>query len=60
MHRKLRLNFSHLKSKFQIISDGEMTKTKVVDLKKLYNFIVENELSHLNLFRVSNTHFKTR
>ena len=23
-------------------SDGEMTKTKVVDLEKLYNFVVDN------------------
>jgi hypothetical protein len=37
--------FEFLKFKtqfFQTISDGETTKTKVVDTKKLYNFIVDN------------------
>ena len=29
---------------FQMTSDGEITKMKVVDLKKLYNFIVDNFL----------------
>jgi hypothetical protein len=27
---------------FKISSNGEMTRTKVVDLEKLYNFIVDN------------------
>jgi hypothetical protein len=27
---------------FQISSDGEMIKTKVVDVKKLYTFVVDN------------------
>jgi hypothetical protein len=27
---------------FQTTSDGETTKTKAVDLKKLYNFVVDN------------------
>jgi hypothetical protein len=27
---------------FQTTSDGEMTKTKVVYLEKLYNFVVDN------------------
>jgi hypothetical protein len=27
---------------FKSTLDGEMTKTKVVDLKKLYNFIIDN------------------
>jgi len=27
---------------FQMTLDGETTKTKVVDLEKLYNFVVEN------------------
>ena len=29
-------------SKFQMTSDGEIIKIKVIDLKKLYNFIVDN------------------
>jgi len=31
---------------FRMTSDGETTKTKVVDLQELYNFIVDN-LFHL-------------
>jgi hypothetical protein len=27
---------------FKVSSDGEMTKTKVVDLEKLCNFVVDN------------------
>ena len=43
MQCKIRLNF--LKFEIQILqmtSDGEMGKTKVVDLKKLQNFVVDN------------------
>jgi hypothetical protein len=29
---------------FQMISNGETTKTKVVDLEKFYNFVVDNFL----------------
>jgi hypothetical protein len=29
---------------FQTASDGETTKTKIVDLEKLYNFIDDNFL----------------
>jgi hypothetical protein len=35
------MNFSHLKFNFyQMTSDGEMTRTKVVDLDDIYNFVV--------------------
>ena len=34
MHSKIRI--------FKIVLDGEMTKTKVVDLKKLCNFVADN------------------
>jgi hypothetical protein len=40
---KITFDFSHLKFEFfKTTSDGEMTKTKAVDLEKLYNFVVEN------------------
>ena len=42
---------------FQMTSDGERTKIKVVDLLELYNFVVDN-FFHLNSFGVPNTHFK--
>jgi hypothetical protein len=41
---------------FQTTLDEKNGKTKVIDLKKLQNFVVE--LFHLNLFMVSNTYFK--
>ena len=42
---KLRLNFSNLKSIFfEVPSDGETAKIKVVDLKMLWNFVVDNFL----------------
>jgi hypothetical protein len=54
----LSLNFvwsSHiLKFKFWIIqtkSDREMTKTRIVDLNKFYNFVADN-FFYLNLFTI--------
>jgi len=47
---KLRLNFSNLKFEFfQMTSDGEITKIKVVDLQKLCNFVVDNFLIWIRL-----------
>jgi hypothetical protein len=41
---------------FQTASDGETAKTKVVDLKKLYNFVVEHFFISIRL--ELNTYFK--
>jgi len=41
--RKSHMNFLTFEIRiFQTTSDGEMTKTKFVDLKKLLNFVVDN------------------
>jgi hypothetical protein len=34
---------------FQMISDGETTKTKVVDLEKSYNFVADNIIIGIRL-----------
>lgn len=35
-------NFSFKTSHFEMISDGEMIKIEVLDLKEPYNFVVDN------------------
>ena len=55
----LKLCFKFSQFKIQICettSNGETSKTKVVDLDKNYNFIVND--FHLNLFKVLNIHLK--
>ena len=45
MVQKFSLKSSHIEiQNFQTTSDGEMTKTKVVDPEELYNFLVDNLL----------------
>jgi hypothetical protein len=55
MVQKNCLKSSYIKIQiFQTISDGEMTKTKIVDVEELQNFIVNNVFIWNHLFKKNN------